>query len=327
MKRRKFNSITNWHIDQLERRCRATVQEFENEGEVVEVGKGMTYVYKDRGSDILAVAHRDTVQHQRSFAQDGLTIYAPQLDDRLGCHVILDLLIDLDYDILLTEGEESGQSTAQYFQTDKHYKWMFEFDRTGTDCVMYQFDTPYLRSCLSKSGIRPGNGSFSDIAYLGHLGCSGINMGVGYYNYHSLEAYMRIDHLLEQVGLFRRFYQENKNTFFHFLHRCKTCGTTKNVGKTGFCETHSFSRAATGGREWNEDDYYSAHTATTWIEQNRQFWRNNWDEDTKQVKVAWNDFNWLPQEEGEEKQEQLLLLPPPATTPDEKDENYDWSGL
>jgi hypothetical protein len=326
--KKKFNSISNWHIEQLERRCRATIQDFEREGETFAAGRGMTYVYKDRGSDILAVAHRDTVQHVRSFAHDGMTVFAPQLDDRLGCHVILDLLIDLDYDILLTEGEESGQSTAQHFQTEKKYKWMFEFDRTGNDCVMYQFDTPYLRTCLNRVGIEPGNGSFSDIAYLGHLGCSGINMGVGYYNYHSTDAYVRLDHMMEQVGLFRRFYNEYKNTYFHFLHQCKTCGTTKNVGKTGYCDQHGFSRVGThGSREmWDEDyGYWNASTnSTSWKHQNESYWRSRWDEETKQLKTPWTDFNWIPKLDADATQ-QLLL--PSSTTPKEDDEGYEWSGI
>src|SRR4051794_30743638 len=78
------------------------------------------YYYRDNGSDILAVAHLDTVglAHQRAChfvdTEGGPVVYSRALDDRLGAYIILDLLpaLGITHDILLTVGEESGQSTA-----------------------------------------------------------------------------------------------------------------------------------------------------------------------------------------------------------------------
>lgn len=302
----KINTISNWHLDQFEKRCRMNIVDFEAEGEVTMNRNGLRHIFKDRGADILAVAHLDTVQSQKRFSVDGMTVYSPQLDDRAGVFTIMDLLIDLDYDILLTEGEETGQSTAQFFRTDKKYKWMFEFDRTGYDCVMYQFDTPFLRRRLENVGIKPGNGSFSDIAYLGHLGCSGINMGVGYYNYHSLDSWLRLDHLLYQAGLFRQFYKENKNTYYHFRNACKTCGSTEGVGKSGLCEKHAWTPTRTQWSGYNENYYLE-----------RQYRRETAQEKTKE---KWSNFDW----DGKKQKAQINLLPPMTSRKSVQDEEEDY---
>lgn len=182
------------------------------------------YFYQDNGSDILAVAHLDSVAELQRFfrvedhPEHGDIIRSPSLDDRLGAYVITELLpkLGVKADILLTTGEESGQSTAQFFKTEKNYNWMFQFDRMGTDVVMYQYDTPQRRELLRSVNALPMRGAFSDISDLGHLGCAGFNWGVGYHDYHSTRAWASIDQLVLQVGRFARFYQRYKG--IHMAH-------------------------------------------------------------------------------------------------------------
>ncbi len=46
----------------------------------------------------------------------------------------------INVDVLLTTGEEMGQSSAAYFDPgEKKYNWMFQFDRGGTDVVTYDY--------------------------------------------------------------------------------------------------------------------------------------------------------------------------------------------
>lgn len=175
------------------------------------------YLFQDNGASILAVAHLDTVgkAHQRTArfveTEAGLVVYSRALDDRLGAYIILDMLpkLGIAVDVLLTVGEESGRSTAAYFDTTKHYDWMIEFDRGGSDVVMYQYDDAATRSLVKECGARPGDGIFSDISYLDHLGIKGFNWGVGYQDYHGPKAHAYLDDTLEMVDYFQEFHDLN----------------------------------------------------------------------------------------------------------------------
>lgn len=181
------------------------------------------YWFKDNGADILAVAHLDSIQKPSHFKyvkvdNDETFIFSPVLDDRLGVYVITDYLIKegLKYDILLTTDEEKGQTTAQFFETTKQYKWGFSFDRTGDDVVLYKYDTPIFSNAITDVGFTIGYGSYSDISELDFLGCSFLNIGVGYYDYHSKKAFARTSDLLSQMDKFIKFYNLNKDTIFDY---------------------------------------------------------------------------------------------------------------
>lgn len=182
------------------------------------------YFYKDNGSNILAVAHLDTVGHAddrttRFVVTEGAgtVVFSRALDDRLGAYIILELLpkLGLKYDILLTVGEESGQSTAAYFEPPKgkHYDYMIEFDRGGTDVVMYQYDDSEVRQMVKDAGARVGDGSFSDISYLGHLGIKGFNWGVGYQDYHGPRAHAFLDDTFAMVSRYLTFAEQNEGVY------------------------------------------------------------------------------------------------------------------
>lgn len=175
------------------------------------------YLFRDNGSDVLAVAHLDTVgaPHQRAChlldTEGGPVVYSRALDDRLGAYVILDMLpkLGVECDILLTVGEESGRSTAQFFKQDKHYDWMIQFDRGGTDVVMYQYDDDDTRELVREAGAIVGDGIFSDICYLDHLGVKGFNWGIGYRDYHGPRAHAYLDDTFGMVDSFLLFHQLN----------------------------------------------------------------------------------------------------------------------
>ena len=180
-------------------------------------GRERFFHYRDNGSTVLAVAHLDSVQTDRRCTvvdtAAGPLALAPTLDDRLGAYVILDLLprLGVTADWLLTTDEEIGRSTADAFDPDKRYHWMFSFDRAGTDVVLYDYETPELADLVEASGARVGDGSFSDICQLEHLGCAGVNWGVGYRDYHSTRAHAWLDDTFTMVGQFLRFYTANES--------------------------------------------------------------------------------------------------------------------
>jgi len=205
--------------------------------------EGTYYYYKDNGSDILAVAHLDSVQSNRFCdvveTKRGQKIaFSPTLDDRLGAYVICELLpkLGIKTDILLTVGEESANSSADLFETEKDYKWIFSFDREGTDVVMYDYKTKEMEGLLKQCGFEVSFGSFSDICSLEHLGCKGFNFGVGYRNYHSKRAFVFLDDTFDMVARFMRFHDLNKNV--HLKHT----------------QSSSRSHYGSGGRWWDDED-------------------------------------------------------------------------
>lgn len=185
-------------------------------------GRDRFYYYQDNGSDILAVAHLDSVQGEVECVvvdtAAGPLVVSGSLDDRLGAYVILELLpaLGMTCDILLTTDEERGRSTAREFAEDydgKQYNWVIEFDRGGTDVVMYQYETAANVALVEESGARVGEGSFSDIAELDDLGCAAFNWGVGYEDYHGPRAHAWLADTFKMVARFWRFHEANAETF------------------------------------------------------------------------------------------------------------------
>ncbi len=188
-------------------------------------GTDRFYWYKDNGSPILAVAHLDSVQKNGTCTvtrtSGGLLACSGALDDRLGVYTILELLpaLGIKCDWLLTTDEEMGQSTAEEFYTDsKQYNWMFQFDRGGTDVVMYDYETPERAALVKESGARVGQGSFSDICNLTQLECAGFNWGVGYQDYHSPRSHAWLEDTFRMVTYFVDFYKDNKDKKFPYSY-------------------------------------------------------------------------------------------------------------
>ena len=185
-------------------------------------GKDHFYWYQDNGSDILAVAHLDTVQDDRSCqvidTAAGLLAVSGALDDRLGVYVILELLpaLGVTCDWLLTTDEEIGRSTATEFAEDfdgKDYNWIIQFDRGGTDVVMYDYETPEYCGLVADAGAHVGMGSYSDICELTDLGCAAFNWGVGYEDYHSPRSHAWLNDTFRMVARFLRFHEANAATW------------------------------------------------------------------------------------------------------------------
>lgn len=222
------------------------------------------YHYRDNGGSVLAVAHLDTVvsrnRRRVSFhnTKRGPLIISGALDDRLGAYVILGLLprLGVKADWLLTVGEEDGMSTAEHFEPSKQYDHIIEFDRMGKDVVMYQYEDTQSCEAVERAGARVGWGSFSDIAYLEHLGTKAFNWGVGYEgNYHSEHGYAHLNDTFAMVAKYVRFYEQNLGvhmphvkapkqscsygtlTYGSALSKCPICGARKSVDyATGICD-------------------------------------------------------------------------------------------
>ncbi len=194
-------------------------------------------IYIDRGASVLAVGHLDTVLFNKNYSINGDRILnCPQLDDRLGVWVILYLLPilypDFRFDILLCDSEEVGLSTGQHYPIDKQYNWGFEFDRAGTDSVVYDYQSEHWVNEI-KTFSDVGIGAFSDISYLEHLGCKFVNVGVGYHNQHSPNCYADLNETLFMVDSFAQWGIASQDT--HFPHQ-KTAKQSSWIAEDYFCK-------------------------------------------------------------------------------------------
>lgn len=213
----------------LKRVCEASENSFEilYDMERVEVQQQKPdnfYLFKDNGSSILAVAHLDTVGLANSRlaqmveTEGGAVVYSRALDDRLGAYVLAELLpaMGLTFDLLLTVGEESGASTAAFFDPaehhDREYNWIIEFDRGGTDVVLYQYEDEELADRVEATGADVEQGIFSDISEMEHVGVKAMNWGVGYRDYHGPRSHVWLDDMFMMVGYFLDFHDTWQDT-------------------------------------------------------------------------------------------------------------------
>lgn len=174
-------------------------------------GGARTACLIERGSPTLMVAHVDTVCTPYWAAEiAGGRLFHNALDDRLGVYLGLEVLpaMGVRTDLLLTTGEEEGRSTAALFRTRKRYNWMFSFDRQGEDVVCYQYACAALAGIFQEAGFTVGDGTYSCIAELEHLGCCGMNFGCGMFDCHDEGAFCDLAMLGRQLTRFASFYRK-----------------------------------------------------------------------------------------------------------------------
>lgn len=206
----------------LRKRCKMDTQDVLSLGTLVGT-PGDQYGFIDNQASVLAVCHADYVSSVSDHfgwchVDDWDTlVFCPRLDDRLGVYTILDFLpsLGIKFDILITDKEEIGQSTAGNFKTTKKYNWMFSFDRREDGTVYYKFESCMKPHAAKFFGV-PGHGSFSDICRLGALGCGGVNVATGYKNEHSNNCYASMKTWAESVLNFVAFYRTLKDTHIPF---------------------------------------------------------------------------------------------------------------
>ena len=191
-------------------------------------------IFIDRGGSILFVAHLDTVhppKYKRTRGHKAKRIYAQGLDDRLGCLIAYELSERLGADLLLTDNEEIFQTSARYHDC-RDYNWIAEFDRAGGDVVTYDLDSPDFLSALGEY-FPIGMGAYSDICDL-ETEAACVNIGIGYELAHSLDSYVVVQTMQDQIERFLLFYAENKDIVYRhaypvwedrlaYSNRCDVC--------------------------------------------------------------------------------------------------------
>jgi hypothetical protein len=214
------------------------------------------HIYIDRGSNILGVAHLDSVQKASHFwISDERVLSCPTIDNRLGAWILLHGLpsIGIYPDVLLTEGEEKGMSTAADFSPEGvRWNWGFSFDRTGVDTVLYQYGDGDLEKALVAEGVKIGVGSYSCIASMDQLKLECFNMGCGMMDYHGPKAWADLDVVESQLLLFSKVYEKIKDTKFTYTSR----NSWRKRGKRGHETTHiTYYNGAWSGEGMGWEDY------------------------------------------------------------------------
>lgn len=221
----------NW-AERLRYRCAQDIEEIVAEQQelpdctVIDTPDG-PLVHRENGAKVLGVCHMDWVNVDWRFeAWQGGKVFCPRLDDRLGVFLLLDVLpaAGVHLDVLLTDSEEIGCSTAREFEKpqDCDYNWMVQFDRRGEDVVLYDYeDSKPWRKAIRKSGLNIGRGTFSDISLLTHVGVCAMNLGIGYHHEHSIECHCEVAELVRNLKRFGRFYQKNRDRRFSFTPKPK----------------------------------------------------------------------------------------------------------
>lgn len=207
-------TLTTVTVDLLRKRCLQPTESLMAEvGGVVACKNGRSYAYRNNGHKVLAVAHCDSVTcNSAHFAHDPATniVFCTRLDDRLGVFTILDVLpaLGIPVDVLLTDGEESCQSTAEYFRPRHHrYNWIVEFDRRGSGAATYSYAEmiPLVKRVFGRSGHH--HGSYTDICELRHLRVGALNVAVEYEGEHSISSRVDLAAYRKQIAKFTEFWR------------------------------------------------------------------------------------------------------------------------
>ena len=231
-------------------------------------------------------------------------IQSGALDDRLGVAILLDILPAVmphfDYDILLTDDEEIGQSTAgdftdyinstksncpeELFDRVMEYQFLFQFDRAGSDVVTYDYYNPAAERMLEDAGWEIGQGAFTDICSMTPLGIWGANFGCGYHNQHSNKCYVDMDQLDINLRKFASFVRRVGDTQYADCERpVRSYGSyhignyaSPNVLGTAPKTVFKSSYPAVGSPILDSDTEDDAENAF-YASENQRAWSQEWD--------------------------------------------------
>jgi hypothetical protein len=166
--------------------------------------RGKGFLYAKGTSEIMLVAHLDTVYKQpnKIFLHHGMMYSTTGLgaDDRAGVACILNML-DRGFrpSVLFTDGEESGGTGAREFADNIKLDGIHlfvEIDRAGTKhfaYYTYELDEELEKYMLDVTGLEGKKGSFTDIDVLTtEYGIQGCNIATGYYMNHTKKEYLLI---------------------------------------------------------------------------------------------------------------------------------------
>ena len=236
------------NLRNLNNRLTAPIEKFEKLGDCEHTPHG-PMIFIDNNAPVLAVAHLDWVDYSKpkykKQYKNTLIYDCPQLDDRLGVWMILDVLpkAGIKCDILLTDSEELGLSTASCFNPPKQYNWMMEFDRQGGGTAMYDYEDAEMKQLLWKYDYDVDQGSFTDICELYSLKCKGFNFGVGYHRQHSPSCYANLSETFDSFRKVQSMYSDLSDTYLEHEEVTAPIGYRGYTGYSNYQNYKTFVRS------------------------------------------------------------------------------------
>lgn len=141
-------------------------------------------------------------------------------DDRTGVFIILKMLqIGFRPTIIFTHDEEKGTIGATKFTKDFEdigVNYLIQLDRRGSGVVFYDNDNQEFLNYVLSFRDKEEYGSYSDISVLcPNCGVSGCNLGVGYYNEHTVGEYQDLNILSDTLDVVIKMLQDENNSKFY----------------------------------------------------------------------------------------------------------------
>lgn len=203
--------------------------------------RNFVYVPGKREDRVLLIAHADTVwdlqyrgedftQRLQKKISEGKTVYSgvnPSCgigaDDRAGC-AILWLLKDLGHSLLITDGEERGQISANHIKNSypalydelNAHAYAIQFDRrNATDYKVYDLavSEEFLAFIEAETGYSDaGRTARTDIVAICRDIC-GVNLSIGYYAEHTPDECLVLEEWLATLTLAERLLQKPQKRY------------------------------------------------------------------------------------------------------------------
>jgi len=185
------------------------------------------YVYAKGNIPILLVAHTDVVHRElpalivHDKEQD--ILWSPTGiggDDRCGVYAILKICEKYKPYVLFTTGEEKGGLGAKKFVEEIEelpVNFIIEIDRRGNNqVVFYQCENQDFRNYILSFGFDLNYGSYSDVSTLSReYDIAGCNLSAGYYNEHTTNEHIFLDHLQNTIEKVKQILDDKENHKFY----------------------------------------------------------------------------------------------------------------
>ena len=182
-----------------------------------------SYIYVQGDIPVLLVAHLDTVHSEKPkniwYNNKGCIKADEGIggDDRCGVFIITNLIKESPRpSLLFTTDEEIGGVGATEFcsvHNSLDVNCMIELDRRGkNDVIRYSDENDELIKIFECLGYKEDFGSFTDISILSpHFNISGVNLSVGYYNAHTKDEYVDVNHMKSTEQRVKKFLKNESN--------------------------------------------------------------------------------------------------------------------
>lgn len=227
------------------------------------------YIFAKGTIPVMLICHLDTVHtevpSQIYFDESKGVMWSPQGiggDDRCGVYsifYIINYLKDNKPYVLFTTDEECGGLGAKVAVNKikdkvKNVKFLIELDRKShKDSVFYGCSNDEFEEFINGFGFTTAHGSYSDISTLApQWGKACVNLSCGYYNAHTKQEYVNVDHMFDTIEKVIKILQQTDLKHYKYS---ETKNNTNYSNKDGTFDYELYD-SLIGGKYSQYDDEY-----------------------------------------------------------------------